>query len=151
MSHHDISTGTAKPASQRKPCSREIISLLRQYISAFPRCCTVTCSSCIAQRTNAASLSCNVPKAVHELHRLLAHVPARRNRCMRCTRTRKETKACHRQRRHGNRMIDQVQKSSVNPTSPAIYQQCIAKSAKLRCQQRVQNLSQAGYMWEGGA
>ena len=29
---------------------------------------------------NAATLSCDVPKVVHELHRLLAHVPARLNR-----------------------------------------------------------------------
>ena len=31
-----------------KPCSREMTSPLRRYISAFPRC-TVTDSSCIAQ------------------------------------------------------------------------------------------------------
>ena len=29
---------------------------------------------------NAPTVSCDVPKAVHELHRLLAHVPARLNR-----------------------------------------------------------------------
>ena len=51
MSHHDINTGTAKPASERKPCSRETTSPLRRYISASPRC-TVTDSSYIAQRTN---------------------------------------------------------------------------------------------------
>ena len=31
MSHHDISNGTAKPASQRKPCSREMTSPLHAY------------------------------------------------------------------------------------------------------------------------
>ena len=82
LSHRYISAGTAKPASYRKPCSRETIIPPRRCISAFPRCtvCTVTDSSCIAQRTNAATVGCDVPKAVHELHRLLAHVPARLNR-----------------------------------------------------------------------
>ena len=55
----------------------------RRYNSAFPLC-TVTDSGSIAQRTdsaagdgNAATHSCDVPKAVRKPHRLLAHVPAR--------------------------------------------------------------------------
>ena len=35
MSHHGIETGTAQPASYRKPCSREITSPLRRYTTSI--------------------------------------------------------------------------------------------------------------------
>ena len=83
MSYVDINTGTAKPASCRKPCSREKTSPLRLCISALPSAPSPTALHRPAHKctlANAPTLSCDVPKAVHKPHSPLAHVPSRLNR-----------------------------------------------------------------------
>ena len=47
-----MTSALALQSQHHKRCSRERTCPLQRYISAFPRC-TVTDSSCIAQRTNA--------------------------------------------------------------------------------------------------